>query len=72
MAEKNVNEMPSGQTDEKILVLEETPSKGQAVGRTTVLTDSVRDLIKSGSKKKGETYNVELSEDGTLPTKSSP
>ena len=70
MAEKNVNEMPSGQTDEKILVLEETPSKGQAVGRTTVLTDSVRDLIKSGSKKKGETYNVELSEDGTLPTKS--
>lgn len=70
MAEKNANEMPSGQNDEKILILEETPSKGQAVGRTTVLTDSVRDLIKSGSKKKGETYNVELSEDGTLPTKS--
>lgn len=70
MAEKNANEMPSGQNDEKILILEETPSKGQAVGRTTVLTDSVRDLIKSGSKKKGEAYNVELSEDGTLPTKS--
>ena len=70
MAEKNANEMPSGQNDEKILILEETPSKGQAVGRTTVLTDSVRDLIKSGSKKKGETYNVELSEDDTLPTKS--
>ena len=51
MTEKNVNEMPSGQTDEKILVLEEKPSKGQTVGRTTVLTDGVRDLIKSGSKK---------------------
>ena len=69
MAEKNANEMPSGQNDEKILILEETPSKGQAVGRTTVLTDSVRDLIKSG-KKNGETYNMELSEDGTLTTQS--
>lgn len=70
MAEKNVDDMPSGQIDEKILVLEEMPVKGQSVGRTSVLTDSVRELIKSGSKKKGETYNVELSEDGTLPTKS--
>ena len=69
MAEKNANEMPSGQNDEKILVLEEMPSKGKTVGRTTVLTDSVRDLIKSG-KKNGETYNMELSEDGALPTQS--
>lgn len=69
MAEKNANEMPSGQNDEKILVLEEMPSKGKTVGRTTVLTDSVRDLIKS-EKKNGETYNMELSEDGALPTQS--
>lgn len=61
--------MPSGQNDEKILVLEEMPSKGKTLGRTTVLTDSVRDLIKSG-KKNGETYNMELSEDGALPTQS--
>lgn len=69
MAEKNANEMPSGQNDEKILVLEEMPSKGKTVGYTTVLTDSVRDLIKSG-KKNGETYNMELSEDSALPTQS--
>lgn len=69
MAEKNVDDMPSGQIDEKILVLEEMPVKGQSVGRTSVLTDSVRDLIKSG-KKDGEVYNVELSEGGTLPSQS--
>lgn len=69
MAEKNVDEMPSGHLDEKILVLEEMPVKGQSVGRTSVLTDSVRDLIKSG-KKDGEVYNVELSEGGTLPSQS--
>ena len=69
MAEKNVDDMSSGQIDEKILVLEEMPGKGQTVGRTSVLTDSVRDLIKSG-KKDGEVYNVELSDGGSLPSQS--
>lgn len=54
MAEKNVNEMPSGQNDEKILVLEEMPGKGKAVGRTTVLTDGVRDEILSRLEERTE------------------
>lgn len=46
--------MHSGQNDEKILVLEEMPGKGKAVGRTTALTDSVRDEILSGLEERTE------------------
>lgn len=46
--------MPSGQNDEKILVLEEMPGKGKAVGRTTVLTDGVRDEILSRLEERTE------------------
>ena len=58
MAEKNENEMPSGQNDEKILVLEETPSKGKAAGRTTALTDSVRDEILSRLEERTERTTI--------------
>lgn len=58
MDEKNVNEMPSGQNDEKILVLEEMPSKGKAAGRTTALTGSVRDEILSRLEERTERTTI--------------
>ena len=58
MAGKNVNKMPSEQNDEKILVLEEMPGKGKAVGHTTALTDSVRDEILSRLEERTERTTI--------------
>lgn len=58
MTEKNANEMPSGQNDEKILVLEEMPSKGKAARRTTALTGSVRDEILSRLEERTERTTI--------------
>lgn len=70
MADENViaapeEEQSEAASQEQYVILEEEPQDGEKVGRTTVLTDDVADLLMNG-RKDGKTYNVEASKSNPL------